>query len=609
MTRLVTTVIVLNMASPINKKLAWIGLVVLLGCVSLFFLQKINLHTADIGRHVMNGRVIMGEGLESEVLSTNYYAETQSDFPFINHHWLYGVWAYWVQANGGWAGLVLTNALLATLAISIMIIFSARQSSPAATIIALFITIPLLTQRTEVRPESWSLLFLSSSFIAIYLWFTGKIQNHFLFIFQILLSAFWVNFHLFFIFNLFLLGCATLAQCSTYLWVKFKHPTQPATNPLTPSSQPATHTRIQTAKSHQTSSLFNQPSIKSTQPPSRSEPSSNQNQSSLHASVFIVLTLLASTLVLLFNPNTLSGVLAPFQIFHNYAYPVAENQTVWFYISHYPSRLHFWYGLSLAVVLITSLLWWWRPRNPQYYQLLSQPLLIFVTLSSLGMIILGLSVVRTLSFLAIIAIPVLAFTIHPFLPKISSLITQLPAMGYAVLSSLVIALLLIALATGIFLPYLPNSGLGLLPDSLTAGEFMRTNAVPGPMFNNYDAGGYLIHQLFTTNPDLKLPSVFVDNRPEAYPSHFILNDLIQAQKTESGWLETLAKYNFQSIFFYRHDATTWGQPFLINRVKDPDWVPIYVDNFAIILVRNNPQNRLLIDQHRLPAEMFVVKDE
>lgn len=543
----------------------------------------------------MNGRVIMEEGWGSRVLSTNYYAETQRGFPFINHHWLYGVWANWVQTNGGWAGLVLANALLATLAISVMVIFSARQSSPAATALALFITIPLSTQRTEVRPESWSLLFLSLSFISIWLWFCGKLKTHFLFIFQVFLSVFWVNLHLFFVFNLFLLSCATLAQWSNYLWIKFKHPIQPSTNPLTASCPPA--------------SLSNQPAIKSTQLPSKSQSPSNHNRSPFHASPLITLTLLASILVLLLNPNTLPGVLVPFQIFHNYAYPVAENQTLWFYISHYPSRLHYWYGLGLVIALITSLLWWWRSRNLQYYRSLSQPLLIFVTLSSLGMIILGLSVVRTLPFLALITIPVITFTIHPFLPKISNLIAHLPTIGYTVLSSILMALLLIALATGIFLPYLPNSGLGLLPNSLAAGNFMRTNAVPGPMFNNYDAGGYLIHQLFASYPDSKLPRVFIDNRPEAYPSDFILNDVIQAQKVESDWQKTLAKYNFQSIFFYRHDATAWGQPFLINRVKDPDWVPIYVDNFAIILVRNNPQNRLLIDQHRLPAEMFVVKDE
>lgn len=597
------------MSKSSNQKLAWIILFFLIAYVSLFFLQKINLHTADIGRHVMNGQMIMEEGLSSKVLSTNFYSATQSDFPFINHHWLYGVWAYWVQTGGGWAGLVLANALLATLAIGSIAIFSAYQTSPAANAIALFITIPLLTQRTEVRPETWSLLFLSLSFISIWLWFSGKLKTHFLFIFQVIISILWVNYHLFFVFNLFLLGCATLATWSTYFWTRFNRSKHYSSHLSTTFSLSSAQTIQPTSYSKHTLTPSSQQSTKSGPLPINSEPIPNQDRSILSLPIAITLILLASLIVLFLNPNTLAGVLAPFQIFNNYAYPVAENQTLWFYLQYYPSRLHFWYGLGLVALLITSLLWWWRPKNTNRYQLLSQSLLIFATLTTLGLIILGLAFVRALPFLALLAIPIIAITINPLLPKLHQALIKLPAIGYAVLSSILIALLAILLATGIFLPYLPNSGLGLVANSLSVGEFMRSNSIPSPMFNNYDIGGYLINQLFTTNDNSTLPRVFVDNRPEAYPSDFILDDLIQAQKEESDWQKTLAKYDFQSIIFYRHDATTWGQPFLVNRVKDPDWVPIYVDDFAIILVRNTPQNQALINQHRLPPDMFVVKDE
>ena len=147
-------------------------------------------------------------------------------------------------------------------------------------------------------------------------------------------------------------------------------------------------------------------------------------------------------------------------------------------------------------------------------------------------------------------------------------------------------------------PILPTFGAGIIDNVEDAGNFFTTQNLPGPIFNNYDIGGYLIYKLYPNH------SVFVDNRPEAYPGSFMKNDYIAAQQDESVWLELEKKYDFNTIFFYRHDATDWAMPFLIRRIEDESWVPIYVDDYSLILIKQSPANKQLIDQLALPKSIF-----
>ena len=62
-----------------------------------------------------------------------------------------------------------------------------------------------------------------------------------------------------------------------------------------------------------------------------------------------------------------------------------------------------------------------------------------------------------------------------------------------------------------------EKGIGLAKDDQKAAEFFKKENIQGPIFNNYDIGGYLIYYLY---PGQK---VFVDNRPEVYPKEFLQN--------------------------------------------------------------------------------------
>ena len=79
------------------------------------------------------------------------------------------------------------------------------------------------------------------------------------------------------------------------------------------------------------------------------------------------------------------------------------------------------------------------------------------------------------------------------------------------------------------------------------------------------------------------------------------------QEDEKIWNKYSTEYNFNSIFFTITDATPWGQNFLIQRVKDPIWIPVYADQFAIIFLKDNDENKKTIGQHQLPNDYFNIR--
>ena len=78
------------------------------------------------------------------------------------------------------------------------------------------------------------------------------------------------------------------------------------------------------------------------------------------------------------------------------------------------------------------------------------------------------------------------------------------------------------------------------------------------------------------------------------------------QENNDVWHKIDGQYGFNVICFYRHDLTPWGQNFLVNRIGDPEWAPVYVDLFTIIFLKRNQQNKPVIDAFELPRSMFSV---
>ncbi len=506
-------------------------IVPLLFLVILLCLKPIQLATADLGRHLMNGQQIIENGLSSKILAFNVYSYTHPDYAVENHHWLFGVISFLILRMGGFSALSWLGGLLVVIATAITYFTCRLRSGVSQSLVSLFLLLPLLTYRTEIRPELISMVLLSLSLLLLTLHQQHKLSWRWLIPVLIGIQLVWVNTHIFFIFGIglpFVFG------------------------------------------------LF------------------SAMQDKLRWSMLLI----SLTLVSLINPHGFNGLLAPLTIFQTYEYQIVENQSLWFMMSRFAQPLYIYALLIFIGILIVigaqCIRWVKKQRLERYKKLLP-----VITLSIL-FIVVNFQIVRLLPFTGLILAPLFGEWLQTekwwqWLLRQKDQ-TAIWSLGLPV--GLVGLVLL--LGTGLFLPNWSEVGMGLSLENSAAITFLQ-NHVEGPIFNNYDIGGMLIFALY---PRL---SVYTDNRPEAYPAGFFPNDYVEPQENRDRWLALLSQYDFQSIVFYRHDATPWGQPFLIERIAEDDWQPVYVDQSIIVLARHSATNQELIKTYGLPKSMFSGK--
>jgi hypothetical protein len=135
-----------------------------------------------------------------------------------------------------------------------------------------------------------------------------------------------------------------------------------------------------------------------------------------------------------------------------------------------------------------------------------------------------------------------------------------------------------------------NFGFSQAVGAEKAAAFFLRNNLKGPIFNNFDIGSYIAYRLYPKE------KVFVDGRPEAYPASFFRQDYIPMQEDIKRFNELDKKYRFNTIFFTHTDQTPWAISFLQQIITHPAWRIIYLDETAIMLVKNIEQNRSVIDQ-------------
>jgi hypothetical protein len=138
-------------------------------------------------------------------------------------------------------------------------------------------------------------------------------------------------------------------------------------------------------------------------------------------------------------------------------------------------------------------------------------------------------------------------------------------------------------------------GLGLKEGVNATADFLHANQVTGPVFNDFNNGGYLI---------FNGESIMIDQRPEAYPADiFELHKRMEAD--DEIWRQQDAKYHFNAIVYsLQFNNAPETERFLLARVKDPEWAPVFTDNFSLVYLRRNERNAAAIKAHELPRSMF-----
>lgn len=501
-----------------NERYLKIGLVsVLLTFFAYLISRPINLFTADLGRHITNGKLLITQGL---LPRTNYYSYTQPDYPFVNHHWGSGMIFYLVDIYLGFNGLSLFFISFSVLTLVVFLSLAIKLSNLQTSLFVSLILLPMLVNRTEVRPEIFSNLFIGMEMILLWLYSQKKLSPKWLLTLP-MIQLLWINLHIYFVFGFLVMG---------FFWLE--------------------------------SFIYNK-----------------------RLSIPLTGTILVSGLISIINPSGINGLLYPLSIFNEYGYRLFENMSVTFLdnLNGYPPNLFF--KLSQALLVVSFI----------YAHSKKKKLPLALTYLTIGFSLLAWRQVRNFTLAALVLVPLLSYNFKGLI----ALRLQTFSLTFAVG---LVSLILIFSNHPYYQNYL-QPHIGLLPNTFKSMQFFKANKLQGPIFNNYDVGGYLTYTLF---PQEK---VFVDNRPEAYSVSFFKDIYIPMQENTEIWKKVDALFNFNTIFFYRHDQTPWGQQLLVSKIQDPQWAPVYVDDYVIIFVKRNEANQKTIDLFEIPASFFRIQQD
>ncbi len=504
-------------------------------CLIALVAQKINLTNVDLGRHLINGVIMLDPSTygatREALLHTNFFSYTFPDYPFINHHWGSGVLMYLIYLTTGFTGLSVVYVLCILGAFLALFFISLKYTSLSPAILGSLLSIPLIAERTEVRPEGVSYLFIA---IFIYiLWQVNKKHDYKKLYFLPIIALFWANMHIYFILGPLIIGAFIFESLVRKEWELLKK---------------------------------------------------------------LSYTFAATIIATLVTPYGWSGLVYPFVIFKNYGYLVAENQSIPFLLKLGFSNPNFllWF-IVIAIILVTSIMILIYRRKD---------FAIALSCIAIAFGILGFFGIRYLAIFGISMLPLLIWNIHILSDEYREKFNADKRKTFYTATVIIIIIMFTLIYFSARMPWNSNFGIGLMKDVNGSAEFVKENKISGPFFTNYDIGSYFIFHMFT--PD-KLERVFVDNRPEAYPKEFFQNVYVKMQEDDNTWQQQLKKNNFNVIWFYRHDYTPWGQKFLITRVKDKAWAPVFVDNYTIIFLKRSDINTSIIKKYELPKSMFNVQ--
>jgi hypothetical protein len=117
-----------------------------------------------------------------------------------------------------------------------------------------------------------------------------------------------------------------------------------------------------------------------------------------------------------------------------------------------------------------------------------------------------------------------------------------------------------------------------------AVEFLKSEPIPGRMFNNDEFGDYII---FAVWPAYR---VYIDGRSDMYGEKYA-GDYFKVARVLPGWKEVLKKYDIGWVIF---DTQS---PLSVALHDQSDWRPIYSDPVATIFVKNDPRYATLLAKY------------
>jgi len=107
---------------------------------------------------------------------------------------------------------------------------------------------------------------------------------------------------------------------------------------------------------------------------------------------------------------------------------------------------------------------------------------------------------------------------------------------------------------------------------VAAVQYIRQQHPPGPIFNSYEWGGYLIWTLY---PEYR---VYVDGRSDMYGDQF-LTDFVGTYKAENDWRSILGRFGVRTA------VLPLGSPLAVALETEPKWHVAFRDSLSVVLVQ------------------------
>lgn len=310
-----------------------------------------------------------------------------------------------------------------------------------------------------------------------------------------------------------------------------------------------------------------------------------------------ILTLLvvfvASITVTFINPYGLKGVLFPLTFYNNYGFPINENLNFFTIAALLQNKFIYSYFAFEVVCVMLFVFLFLNLRKSRLIDWLISSLLIVLAISSVRNM--PLFVFATyIPFIHVVSLTSKKF--HFITQKYRS-----QRLNYQIILSVFIILLII----GLILNYWSVQGFGFGSDKRgeNAVNFLISNNIKGPIFNNYDIGSYLAYRLYPKE------LVFVDGRPEVYPYSFYNTIYLPLQKDEKIFKEMDNKYLFNTVFINYPDQQPLTITFLRSMIANNDWVPVYLDESIVIFIKNNDANKKIIQRYKISPSTYQIPNE
>jgi hypothetical protein len=119
--------------------------------------------------------------------------------------------------------------------------------------------------------------------------------------------------------------------------------------------------------------------------------------------------------------------------------------------------------------------------------------------------------------------------------------------------------------------------------------YMQQHSVPGPLFNSYGFGGYMVEAGYQT---------FIDGRSELFEQTGVLGDYMHITMMKPGAMKVLSAYGIRSCLLER------DEPFSTVLASMPDWQRVYSDSVSALYVkrdRNDTHGQIPVES--VPALM------